>query len=91
MSIELEYIIYCIEEYKRRHGMSGKETYRLFEQSGASQYIIDHYDALHTAGIEYTLDDIEGIIQTIEVRNMNQGVLYKFCIQVASRRDATMK
>lgn len=71
MSIELEYLIYCIEEYKRRRGISGKETYRLFEQSGAGQYIIDHYDALHTAGIEYTLDDIEGIIQTIEVRNMN--------------------
>ena len=51
MSIELEYLIYCIEEYKRRHGTNGKETYQLFEQSGASQYIIAHYDALHTAGI----------------------------------------
>ncbi|MBQ6068132.1 MAG: DUF3791 domain-containing protein [Bacteroidales bacterium] len=27
--------------------------------------MIDHYDALHTAGIEYTLDDIEGMLQTI--------------------------
>ena len=65
MCIELEYLIYCIEEYKRRHGTNGKETYQLFEQSGASQYIIAHYDALHTAGIEYTLDDIDGMLQTI--------------------------
>lgn len=63
MSIELEFLIYCIEEYKRRHGTTGRETYSLFEQSGASRYIIDHYDALHTAGVEYTVDDIEGIIK----------------------------
>ena len=60
-----------IKEYKRRHGTSGKETYLLFEQSGASQYIIDHYDALHTAGIEYTLDDIDGMLQTIAVSSRN--------------------
>lgn len=63
MNIKLEYLIYCIEEYKRLHGMSGKETFRLFEQSGAGRYIIDHYDALHTAGIQYTLDDIQDIVE----------------------------
>lgn len=59
MSIKLEFLIYCIEEYKRRHGTTGRDTYNLFERSGASRYIIDHYDALHTAGIEYTLADIQ--------------------------------
>ncbi|MBO4741907.1 MAG: DUF3791 domain-containing protein [Bacteroidales bacterium] len=62
MNIKLEFLIYCIEEYKRLHGISGKETFRLFEQSGAGQYILDHYDALHTAGVEYTLSDIKGLI-----------------------------
>jgi len=66
MNIELEYLIYCIEEYKRLHGTSGKDTYQMFEQSGASQYIMNHYDALHTAGIEYTLDDIAGMLHPIE-------------------------
>lgn len=59
MSIKLEFLIYCIEEYKRRNGTTGRETYNLFEQSGASRYIVDHYDALHTAGVEYTLADIK--------------------------------
>ena len=62
MNRQLEFLIYCIEEYKRIHGTSGRETVHLFERSGASQYIIDHYDALHTAGVEYTLSDIEGMI-----------------------------
>ena len=58
MSRKLEFLIYCIEEYKRRNGTTGRATYDLFERSGAERYIVDHYDALHTAGVEYTLDDI---------------------------------
>lgn len=61
MNAKLEFLIYCIEEYKRRHGTSGRETYRLFERTGASRYILDHYDALHTAGVGYTLADIAGL------------------------------
>ena len=45
-----------------RHGTTGRETFNLFERTGASRYILDHYDALHTAGIEYTLSDIEGLV-----------------------------
>lgn len=59
MSVNIEFLIYCIEEYKRIHGITGREAYLIFERSGASRYIIDHYDALHTAGVEYTLGDIE--------------------------------
>ena len=61
MNVQLEFLIYCIEEYKRRHGTTGRETFILFERSGASRYILDHYDVLHTAGVEYTLDDIAGL------------------------------
>ena len=65
MSIPLEYLIYCMEEYKRRHDLTGKETFRLFEQSGAIRYILDHYDALHTAGIGYTVDEIQEMISAL--------------------------
>lgn len=69
MNIKLEFLIYCIEEYKRLHEISGKETFRLFEQSGAGQYIIDHYDALHTAGVEYTLYDIKELISAGQTKS----------------------
>ena len=62
MNVKIEFLIYCIEEYKRLHGMTGRETYNLFETSGAIRYILDHYDALHTAGVEYTLADIAGML-----------------------------
>ena len=59
MSIKTEFLVYCIEEYKRITGLSGREAYDLFEKSGAMRYILDHYDALHTAGVEYTIADIK--------------------------------
>lgn len=62
MNVKLEFLIYCIEEYKRLHGTTGRETYDFFETSGVSRYILDHYDALHTAGVEYTLTDIAGLL-----------------------------
>ena len=61
MSVKLEFLIYCIEEYKRRHGTTGRDTFNLFERTGANRYILEHYDALHTAGVEYTLLDIAGL------------------------------
>ena len=63
MNRQLEFLIYCIEEYKRRNGTTGRATYDLFERSGACRYIIDHYDALHTAGVEYTLDDVRTMLE----------------------------
>lgn len=63
MSKPLEFLIYCIEEYKHTHNTRGHETYDLFDRSGAARYILDHYEALHTAGIEYTLADINGMLQ----------------------------
>ena len=62
MNVQLIFLICSIEEYKRRHGTTGRETFNMFEHSGASRYINEHYDALHTAGVEYTLDDIEGLV-----------------------------
>ena len=63
MSRKLEFLIYCIEEYKRRNGTTGRATFELFERSGAGRYIVDHYDALHTAGVEYTLADVQQMLK----------------------------
>ena len=65
MTKEVEFLIYCIEEYKRRHGLNGKAAFSLFESTRAKQYIIDHYEALHTAGVEYTLADIDGLLTQV--------------------------
>ena len=49
----------CIENYKIKHSMKGKDAANLFKKSGVLQFLIDGYDMLHTQGKEYVLEEIE--------------------------------
>jgi len=63
MSREMKFLIYCIEEYKLEKGLRGKQALALFEQSGAREYILACYEALHTVGKQYLMQDIDGYIR----------------------------
>jgi len=63
MNLPMEFLIYCIEEYKFSHQLSGREAFETFVRKGVDQYILRHYDALHTAGIQYTMEDIQQLLQ----------------------------
>ena len=71
MSIENEFLVYGMEEYKASHALSGAEVSRLFERSGVSDYIRRHYDALHTTGGAYLVGDIDAYLRT---RNQSLSV-----------------
>ncbi len=62
MSERGKFLIYCIEAYKAAKGARGREILRLFETYGATDYILESYEALHTTGERYIVDDIEGFI-----------------------------
>ena len=59
MSKELPFIIYCVEEYKNDKKMSGKEVLSLFNQYSVCEYIKNFYEALHTTGSKYIINDID--------------------------------
>ena len=40
----VRFYIFCLEAYKSHFGLSGKETYDLFEKTGVSGYLKDGYD-----------------------------------------------
>lgn len=46
-----------------RHHLTGNETMKLFDKTGATQYIIDGYNVLHTQGERWIVEDIEEFIQ----------------------------
>lgn len=71
MSDTLNFIIYCIEEYKCAKNMSGKMVVELFYQYGVVDYIRKYYESLHTTGRQYTVDDIDMFIE--ERKSMNNG------------------
>lgn len=65
----IEFASFCIENFKVKHSMKGKDVAMLFKDSGALEFIKEGYEMLHTQGREY-------IIEEIEIFLKNRG--YKF-------------
>ena len=63
MDERTDFIVYCIEEYKAAKGMNGKNVMELFKRYSVIDYIRDYYEALHTTGRQYIVDDISMYIE----------------------------
>lgn len=61
---QVDFLVYCIEMYKNKYSLSGAEVQKLFSETGADLYILNNFEALHTTGLEYILDDIHGFIDS---------------------------
>ena len=68
---ELDFTVFCIENIAERLNINGADVYDLLTNKSTllDEYIIPNYDALHTQGKEYIVDDIvecmekEGLLQ----------------------------
>lgn len=59
MDERLDFLVYCIENYKNAKGLKGKDAIDLFNRYRVIDYINASYEALHTAGKEYIIEDID--------------------------------
>lgn len=71
MNDKIKFVVYCIEEYKDAKGIKGKNVIDLFNRYGVIEYICDYYEALHTTGRQYIVDDIS---KYIEARRLSVGL-----------------
>jgi len=57
---ELDFAVFCIENIAERLNSNGADIYNLLAERSKilDDYIIANYDALHTQGKEYIVDDI---------------------------------
>lgn len=62
MNDRIDFIAYCLEEYKSAKKLSGKETIELFNRYNVIDYIRRYYEALHTTGSQYIVNDIQQYI-----------------------------
>jgi len=68
---ELDFAMFCIESVSEHLGANGADIYTKLnnESDLLDEYIIKNYDALHTQGKEYIVEDIvdimrkEGLVQ----------------------------
>lgn len=58
----LYFVAFCLEGYKNKHGLSGKEVSSLFDKHQIKEYLAAHYDVLHTQGMPWLLEEIDEII-----------------------------
>ena len=62
MDEKTDFIAYCIEEYRSAEGLSGKAVIALFNRYRVMDYIRAYYEALHTTGRQYIVNDIKQYI-----------------------------
>jgi len=59
MSKEGNFLIFCIEQYKSAKNLTGKQVIELFRKYRVSEYVMSCFEALHTTGANYIVEDID--------------------------------
>ena len=57
-----EFVIYCIEEYRWAHKLTGRQTISIFKKYNIYDFIEQSYDALHTYGSDDILWNLQDYI-----------------------------
>ena len=55
---KLEFVAFCIEQYKKVANMGGCEVEQLFSQRGVITFLIDNYEVLHTQSAQFIQEEI---------------------------------
>ena len=66
MSKEGNFLIFCIEQYKSAKNLTGRQVMDLFRKYRVSEYIVSCFEALHTTGTNYIIEDIDLYIEACQ-------------------------
>lgn len=64
MSKESKFLIHCLEIYKNNKSLTGKQVIELFKKYNVLEYIMKYFEALHTTGNKYIINDIDNFINS---------------------------
>lgn len=59
MTSQGKFMIVCAEQYRRAKQLSGRQLSDLFDKYRVWNYLYDCYEALHTTGTSYIIEDID--------------------------------
>lgn len=51
------FISFCIEQYKKKNSMQGREVMELFDKYGVLQYLSEHFEILHTQSWQWIMEE----------------------------------
>lgn len=58
-----EFILFCLEWYRRREKVSGLDALAEFNKFDVFSYLEEVYDVLHTQSMNYIIDEIKMYIE----------------------------
>ena len=58
-----DFYIYTLEKYALAKGLTGLQALALMKRYRVDDYLLDHYDLLHTQGTGYVIDEIDLMIR----------------------------
>jgi len=64
MSETTRFKVFCLEQYKNEHCLSGRDAIDRFVQYGVLEYINSFFDVLHSYGGKYIVRDIDMFIES---------------------------
>lgn len=68
MSKEGNFLVYCTERYKSAKRLTGRQVSDLFSKYSVWNYIYSCFEALHTTGENYIIEDIDQYIEASKKR-----------------------
>lgn len=63
MSKAGNFLIYCVKQYKSATKLTGKQVAQLFSKYNVWDYVYSCFEALHTTGSNYIIEDIDLYIE----------------------------
>lgn len=57
------FIVFCLETYRSKYHLKGRQIFDLFKNSGLFDYLLNGYEVLHTQGKNYILEDITDFLK----------------------------
>ena len=58
----MQFKIFCLENYKEFHSLTGKASFDVFKKYKIFDYISDFYDLLHSYGTLYIINNLDEFI-----------------------------
>lgn len=57
------FVVFCLEAYKQRHALTGRQAAELFNHYDIIGYLQDGYDILHSLGEAALMADLDDYLQ----------------------------
>lgn len=65
-----DFVVFCIEIFKKENDLNGKDVYEIFENYGVLKYLQEGYEVLHTQSEGWIINDIT---EFLNIRGFNKN------------------